>query len=195
MLKAVPIDELKPGMYVNQVLEQSGALKMRSKGIVKTQKVIDTLRTRGIQRVEIDTEKSKGLVEDIAPAPERVAPDTTTQPQEKPINRESLNEANDLYFDAVNIQNGFLKSLKRGAAKDLKPVEELSQSLIESVFDNKDALSCLTLIKDADSYLLEHSINCSIIMGMFTQFLGYDRDTIDQASLGALLMDVGMSSL
>ena len=34
MLKAVPIDELKPGMYVNQVLEQSGALKMRSKGIV-----------------------------------------------------------------------------------------------------------------------------------------------------------------
>ncbi|WP_272966753.1 DUF3391 domain-containing protein, partial [Alteromonas australica] len=60
MLKAVPIDELKPGMYVNQVLEQSGALKMRSKGIVKTQKVIDTLRTRGIQRVEIDTEKSKG---------------------------------------------------------------------------------------------------------------------------------------
>ena len=195
MLKAVPIDELKPGMYVNQVLEQSGALKMRSKGIVKTQKVIDTLRTRGIQRVEIDTEKSKGLVEDIAPAPESVAPDTATQPQEKPINRESLNEANDLYFDAVNIQNGFLKSLKRGAAKDLKPVEELSQSLIESVFDNKDALSCLTLIKDADSYLLEHSINCSIIMGMFTQFLGYDRDIIDQASLGSLLMDVGMSSL
>ncbi|HBU52064.1 MAG TPA: metal-dependent phosphohydrolase, partial [Alteromonas australica] len=82
-----------------------------------------------------------------------------------------------------------------GAAKDLKPIEELSQSLIESVFDNKDALSCLTLIKDADAYLLEHSINCSIIMGMFTQFLGYDRDTIDQASLGALLMDVGMSSL
>jgi HD-GYP domain-containing protein (c-di-GMP phosphodiesterase class II) len=32
-------------------------------------------------------------------------------------------------------------------------------------------------------------------MGMFSHFLGYDRQTIEQASLGALLMDLGMSSL
>ena len=35
MLEQVPIDDLQPGMYVNQVLEQTGSLKMRSKGIVK----------------------------------------------------------------------------------------------------------------------------------------------------------------
>ena len=48
MLKQVPIDDLQPGMYVNQVLEQTGSLKMRSKGIVKTQAIIDSLNSKGI---------------------------------------------------------------------------------------------------------------------------------------------------
>ena len=48
MLERVPLDELQPGMYVNQVLEQKGALKMRSKGLVKTQNIIDTLKAKGI---------------------------------------------------------------------------------------------------------------------------------------------------
>ena len=69
--------------------------------------------------------------------------------------------------------------MKNGGAKDLSPVESLSQSLIESVFDNKDALSCLTMIKDTDHYLLEHSINCSVLSGIFCEFLGFDRDTIE----------------
>lgn len=194
MLKRVPIEDLKPGMYVTQVLEQTGTLRMRSKGVVKNQSVINTLSTKGILCVEVDTDKSTFSFEADTPA-EPQKETKVAAPKNTPLNHESINQANDLYFDAVNIQNGFLSSLKRGAAKDLKPVEDLAESLIESVFDNKDALSCLTLIKDADAYLLEHSINCGILMGMLTQFLGYDRDTIEQASIGALLMDVGMSSL
>ena len=111
------------------------------------------------------------------------------------MGRDAINEASDLYENAVSIQSSFIKSLKNGAPKDLSPMESLSHSLIESVFDNKDALSCLTMIKEADQYLLEHSINCSILAGIFCEFLGYDRDTIEQVSLGTLLMDIGMSSL
>lgn len=193
MIHAVPINELKPGMYITQVLEQSGALRMRSKGIVKTQSVIDDLRQRGILVVEVDTEKSKVTHTEAAPA---VATDQPTPAvSSSAVSPSALTDANDLYFDAVNIQNGFINTLKRGAAKDLKPVEDLSQSIIDNLFDNNDALSCLTLIKGTDKYLLEHSINCCILMGMFCQFLGHDRQTIEQVSLGALLMDLGMSSL
>ncbi|WP_421133752.1 HD-GYP domain-containing protein [Alteromonas sp. A079] len=195
MLKPVSIDALKPGMYVNKVLAQTGQLRMRSKGVVKTAGVIESLKQKGITLVEVDASKSSVPIDAPSPpaAPPSVSP--VVEKESKPVTRESINEANDLYQDAKNIQSGFLKSLKRGAIKDLSPVEELSHSIIESVFDNKDALSCLTMIKDTDSYLLEHSINCSILMGMFTQFIGYDRDATEQASLGALLMDIGMSSL
>ena len=204
MLERVPIDELQPGMYVNQVLEQKGALKMRSKGLVKTQNIIDTLKAKGILVVEVDMSKSKLPKQEATITPtsadepeEKPKEEVKEQPKKspKPVGRESINQANDLYESAVNIQSNFLKALKSGAVKDLSPMESLSQSLIESVFDNKDALSCLTMIKDTDQYLLEHSINCSVLGGIFCEYLGYDIDTIEQVSLGILLMDIGMSSL
>ena len=200
MLERVPIDELQPGMYVNQVLEQKGSLKMRSKGLVKTQNVIDTLKVKGILAVEVDMSKSKlpkqePIVETTPVEEQEEAAKEQTKKVSKPVGREAINDANDLYESAVNIQSNFLKALKSGAVKDLSPMESLSQSLIESVFDNKDALSCLTMIKDTDQYLLEHSINCSVLGGIFCEYLGYDIDTIEQVSLGILLMDIGMSSL
>lgn len=203
MLEQVPIDELIPGMYVNQVLEQKGALKMRSKGIVKTQAIIDALRSKGILMLEVDMSKSKlPQANDTVAVASDTNTDNTAQSEEerpkaisKPLGRESVNEANDLYENALTIQSSFLKGLKNGAVTDLSPMESLSESIIESVFDNKDALSCLTMIKETDKYLLEHSINCSILGGIFCEYLGYDRDTIEQVSLGMLLMDIGMSSL
>lgn len=191
MLKHIAIDELQPGMFVNQVVEQSGTLRMRSKGLVKTQGAIDALKAKGILVVEIDTDKSNlPVTHEAAKKPEQPAAKSA------PLSHsDALNQANDLYNQALSIQGTFIDELKSGAGRDVTPVVELSKSIIDSVFDNQDALSCLTMIKDADSYLLEHSINCSILMSMFANHLGYDRDTIEQACLGALLMDVGMSSI
>lgn len=205
MLEQVPIDELKPGMYVTQVLEQSGTLHMRSQGIVKSQSIVDTLKKKGILLLEVDIAKSKHhrneetQVDALAnkeqtPANEPSASESGTA-RSKPLDNASINEANDLYENALSIQSKFVKALNQEAVTDLSPMTSLSHSLIESVFDNEDALSCLTLIKDTDNYLLEHSINCSVLTGIFCKFLGYDRDTIEQASLGALLMDTGMSSI
>ena len=196
MLEQVPIDDLQPGMYVNQVLEQKGSLKMRSKGIVKTQAIIDSLKAKGILLLEIDMAKSKSPKAQVPPPdPETCNDKVATKAVAKPVGRDSINEASELYESAVAIQSSFLKGLQKGAVTDLSPMESLSQSLIESVFDNKDALSCLTMIKETDQYLLEHSINCSVLSGIFCEYLGYDRDTIEQVSLGTLLMDIGMSSL
>ncbi len=192
MLEQVPIDDLQPGMYVNQVLEQTGTLKMRSKGVVKTQAIIDSLKAKGILTVEVDLTKSK-LPQTAEPV-ETTAQDVKKAPV-KAVGRDSINEASDLYNNALTIQSSFLKSLQNDAVTDLSTMESLSHSLIESVFDNKDALSCLTMIKNTDQYLLEHSINCSVLSGIFCKFLGYDRDIIEQVSLGTLLMDVGMSAL
>lgn len=191
MLKHIAIDELQPGMFVSQVVEQSGSLRMRSKGLVKTQSAIDALKMKGILVVEIDTEKSN------TPSPKKSESrsEKPVKPAAPPSHSEALHKANDLYDQAISIQGTFIRELNSGAGRDLTPVVDLSQSIIDSVFDNQDALSCLTMIKDADSYLLEHSIDCSILMSMFASHLGYDRDTIEQACLGALLMDIGMSSI
>ena len=68
MLKAVSIENLKPGMYVNNVLKQKGQMKIKSKGVVKDGSAISTLQSKGVLEVEVDYSKSN-LQEDNKKAP------------------------------------------------------------------------------------------------------------------------------
>ena len=44
MLKDISIDELQPGMYVSRVLEQTGSMRVRSGGLVKSEAIIEQTR-------------------------------------------------------------------------------------------------------------------------------------------------------
>lgn len=191
MHKNLSIDELKPGMFVSQVTEQTGKIRVRSGGLVKTTAVIEQLRERGIRRIDVDLSRS------TLPA-EAIASDTmpsATKPEKPTATPQAIVQADALYQKAVSLQSSLVKSLKNGAANGLKDADTLSHSIIESVFDNQDAISCLTMIKNADEYTLEHAINCSVLMAIFAAERGFDRDTIDNICMGTLLMDIGMSLL
>ena len=200
MLRCITIDELLPGMYVNQVLDDTGKVKVRSKGVVRSEKVIEVLRAKGVERVEIDC--TKGL------APEENTDTSNNQPTEsaEPVKQadkpkpekqngftsDSLQAAEALYQKAVTIQQRFLSQLEAGKGADVTKLSALTQNILESVLDNKDALMCLSMIQRGKDFLLEHSINCSIYMAILTNELGYEQDEVEQASLAGLLMDTGM---
>lgn len=193
MLQEISIDQLVIGMYVNRVIAQSGELPIRSKGFVKTQSLIDKLKAKGISALEIDT--SKG----VAPS-EKVAEDQSSAIIERPINtpqsmQASLNVATELYEDAKAIQEAFINTLKSGGNIDINDVNQLSNNIIECVFDNTDAIILLSMLKRAEEYFIEHSIDCTILMALFMKFLGYDSKTTEDACLGALLMDIGMADV
>ena len=46
MIKKITIDQLVPGMFVHQILEQKGALKVKSQGRVTSDDVITALKKR-----------------------------------------------------------------------------------------------------------------------------------------------------
>ena len=48
MIKKITIDQLVPGMFVHQILEQ-GALRVTSQGRVTSDDVVKTLRKRGVK--------------------------------------------------------------------------------------------------------------------------------------------------
>lgn len=197
MLKQVPISELVPGMYVNQVLKQAGKLKMRSKGLVKTQQTIDALRSKGIELLEVDLSKSKLPKEkEVAEKPANTS--LRERSKLKKIEKspsDALADANDLYLQAVMIQGDFVSSTRAGAVANLDKVTELSQNLIDAVFEYPSAISYLTLIKNTEEYLLEHSVSCAILMGLFGRHLDFDKPLIEDLSLAVMLMDIGMASV
>ena len=203
MLRCITIDELLPGMYVNQVLDDTGKVKVRSKGVVRSEKVIEVLRAKGVERVEIDCTKGLAPEENndapIDPPIELAEPvkqaDKPTPEKQNGFTSDSLQAAEALYQKAVTIQQRFLSQLEAGKGADVTKLSALTQNILESVLDNKDALMCLSMIQRGKDFLLEHSINCSIYMAILTNELGYEQDDVEQASLAGLLMDTGMVNL
>jgi putative nucleotidyltransferase with HDIG domain len=189
MLKIIPIQELTTGMFVNAVTKQSGKFKVKTKGLVRTEKVIEQLKQRGILEVEIDTEKSTVKTAEQDTSNADVA-NSKFQSATTPVEKE-IPKASELYDNAKLIQQKLLDDVKQGKPLDLTPVSELSDQMIHSVFRNQDALLCMSRIREKDSYLLEHSLNVSILMTIFAKHLGFDDDLIEQLSMGGLLHDIG----
>ena len=57
VFKTITIDELAPGMYVNEIIEQSGKVKIKSQGRVARKAVVESLRKRGVLKLVIDLSK------------------------------------------------------------------------------------------------------------------------------------------
>ncbi len=190
MLRELSIEELQPGMYVNDVIEQSGKLKIKKRGLVKTQQTIDSLAMQGVLKIQVDDSKSE--IEDPDPLPSE-DPNPVKKP-EKPLT-DQLTQANKLYAQAKDIQRGYVERIRNEDTIDLEGLYDLSHCIIDSVFEAPNALSCLALLQKTDEYLLEHSLNCSILMAMFARHLEYDKDLLEELSLAGLLMDIGMANI
>lgn len=201
-------DELIPGMYVVEVVRQSGQMQVTTQGWVRTRAAIDALIARGIEEVRIDPSKtiagSEAAIQaaseaaaafassgsaDSKPAaakPGVVKPAAAKVPMETELNR-----AAKLYAEAKALQQKAFDDIKAGRPLALEPMQNMASAFMESVFRNQDALLCMTRIREKDAYLLEHSVNVSILMTILARHLKLDETVIHQLATGALLHDVG----
>ena len=191
MLQEYPITDLKPGMFVDEVIEQSGQLKVKSKGMVRTEKAIASLAGQGVLKVIVDLSKSKidtpvvsKQVSENATTSANAATKTTSFEQE-------ISHASSLYQEAKDLQKQALNNMKEGKPINTEAMKQLADGFIDSVFRNQDALACMTRMRNKDEYLMEHSINVSIIMTIFAKHMKMDKDIIHQLATGALLHDLG----
>jgi HD-GYP domain-containing protein (c-di-GMP phosphodiesterase class II) len=85
--------------------------------------------------------------------------------------------------------------VRSGEVANVSAIKDVSGEIIESVFDNPNALSCVSLIKDAPDYIWEHSVKCAIYMAIFARHLGFDKELTEDLCLGGFLMDTGMATI
>lgn len=197
MLKIIPIDQVKSGMFVNQVTKQTATLKIKTRGLIKSRSQVQLLIDKGILEVEVDLSRS------VLEEPLEIEGDGEQLPAASPAvsaprkhsDGEQLSAANTLYDKAKNVQSRFIKKVRGGRPSSVKELEELSADIIDSVFDDPNAMCCLTLIKEKNKYLLEHSLNCAILMAVFARHLGFDKELIDNLGLAGLMMDLGMNTI
>ncbi|WP_337843440.1 HD-GYP domain-containing protein [Rheinheimera sp.] len=191
--KTVSIDQLVPGMYVVAVLKQKGRVEIKTEGWVRTDAIIAQLKKKGV--LELLTDPSKDLNQSKEttelPASEPVSAAAGTKRSRVVPYSKELEQAQVLYQQAKGLQKKAFADIQAGRPLALQPFVDCANGVIESVFRNQDALLCISRIRDKDAYLLEHSVNVSILMTIFAKQLGFEQELIQQLATGALLHDMG----
>jgi HD-GYP domain-containing protein (c-di-GMP phosphodiesterase class II) len=180
MIVEIQISELKVGHFVVSIGKQQGTFTLTNSAHIKSDKVINNLKSKGVQSVSIDTSKTLNV-----------------NNTEKPVstNKEKviveLKKAKQIFSQSKLIQQKVFADAQHGLPLDLSPVLDITDKTIDTIFENSDALACVINIRNKDEYLLEHSVSVSVLMTIFARFLDIDKAIIQELSLGAFLHDVG----
>ena len=188
-LKVITIEELEPGMFVHEILEQDGKLLVKNKGRVTKSAVVTTLKKRGVKKLVIDT--SKQFIPEEAEQPAEAKPQEVVEDKPKVSFDDEIARAERIHKKGKNIQNKLLDAVKSGLPFDDKIPREFSKNMIESIDRNPDALLCLTKIREKDDYLLEHSLNVAILLANFGRFIGMSEKEVEDLAHSGFLHDIG----
>ncbi|NQZ22347.1 MAG: HD-GYP domain-containing protein [Colwellia sp.] len=193
--KNISIDQLKPGMYVKSFSDNSN-LNIKSEGYISCQESITQLRKAKISHLVIVPEKEKQTVniekvfaeiKTIPPAREKKSP-----PIKPGLSLDNeIKKASSLYKNAKSLQEKILGQIKQKKSIEITDAQETTDAMVDSIFRNQDALTCMSRLQTKDSYLIEHSLNVSILMSVFAKHLGFERRLIQELALGAFLHDIG----
>lgn len=189
----IPVNQLKPGMYVIEIASQSGTMEIAQMGMVSNVKQITSLVCQGVLTVRIDLARSKldGEQSDAVSPPEVNASTAQTGRRSSGNGEGGQLKTRHLYQEARELQGKLIRQLKAGEPIDITPLATVAEEMVDTMFSHGDAMLCLARIRAKDAYLMEHSMNVAILLANFGRYLGLERSVLKELTLGGLLHDVG----
>ena len=183
MLIEQEITDIVVGTYIEKITVQTGSFRLSQAEWVKNEIVLNKLIELGIKRVLVDTEKF-----DAKMAADALSADTLERKRDFSV---KMTQAKALISVSKDIQKKMFQHIEEGMEIDLLSVKTLTSELIETIFSNSDALMCAVNIRNKDEYLLEHSFAVSMLMALFSRYLGINKTVIEELAIGAFLHDIG----
>jgi HD-GYP domain-containing protein (c-di-GMP phosphodiesterase class II) len=204
MIKRIPVSSLKVGMYISDMnTDWIPHYNYSRKGKIGSDEVIAKIKTLGVHELYIDT--VKGV--DSPDAIPWVDIDRQNEVELQSVGEQAHNNrpkvdiaierdhADALHKEARTLVDTLLIDVKLGRSIDVHSVNEVADHLLDSVFRNHNALTCLGRIRHKDSYLMEHSVNLSVLMSVYGRYRKLPRETLHQLMIGALLHDIGKTQV
>lgn len=197
-------------MYISEIIETAGVpMPKKKRGMIRDARIISKFIEIGILEIIIDTDKGLDVIE-LAPNTESESNTKTNtdvlynkeiEENLKTLNKNMSTENHDLNLEwasakeifkaSVNILHESMQAVQNNQKINPEYFHQASQAILRSIMRNKDALTWLGRIRDQHSYLHEHSVNTSILMGLFAHAHGLSKANIELCITGALLHDLG----
>ncbi len=201
MKKRIGIEELQPGMLVEQ-LDRSWLSTpfFRHKMTITSPQQIAQLKACGVRTLVVSMEaeevqQSTVPEPDITDEPAGLAADEAASvPQVVPF-EEELPAARQVYQAAKLVIQDAMQDTRLGRAINVDAVRTVVFEMADSVFRNPDALSSLSRLKRFDEYTFYHSVNTALLAMSLGRSLGFDRSMLHLAGVGTLLHDIGKTKI
>jgi len=189
--KNIPIEQLKSGMYVLSVTKGKDSTNIKSEGYILSSDKVNSLKKAGIKYVTIAPNKEKKITNQ-QPKIKSTLRKTSNSDKPKTVSLEAeIGKANKLYQEAKGLQQKIITEITTGKIINCEQIKESTDAIVDSIFRNQDALACMTRLRIKDEYLVEHSLNVSILMTIFAKHLNIEKSIIEQLALGAFFHDIG----
>ncbi len=193
----VTIDELKLGMYVLDVKSKNRFFKIKTQGLVKSQKIIDQLKKQGVVSLVVKAQEES--VEDTQNSPSQTPNIPQKNKPKATVKTKSLEDEFHLsckiYDNATDCIKTIFDDIQSGQKVNFNAVNELASEITESVIRNEYAMSILTRIRHQSTYQWEHAINSGVLLCGFSLFLGIKKETATEITIGAILHDIGVAKV
>lgn len=197
-IKKVSLEQLKVGMYVTQVDEiRAAGAHLKAQGLITREDTIERFRQQGMLECFIDTAKGDDCphgvpLEQLRKASQAGYP---VCDEDFPVPKKTYEEERD---NAVSVRNKALMlvsdvmhDVKMGRSINREAIDAIALDITESLVNNQNALLSLMYMGEKDEYLLEHSMNVAVLMGVLARSLGYRGEELHHLVLGAFVHDVG----
>jgi len=185
--KKIRIEQLKVGMYVEDVYNARDVLTLSANTLVWDESQVEALKRQGVHSLFINIEKGRDTVADHAP----FVPPVEESPKREEEYYKELERAKEVHRQAIQTAREVLDSIKKGLSFSLDKVEKTAESVVESILRNPDTLISLSQLKGYDEYTYTHSVGVSILVTSLAHSLGYTGERLVQAGIGGLLHDIG----
>lgn len=177
-MRRVSIQSARPGdRLAKAVLRENGHVLLGA-GVELNDRFIARLRDMGVDILFIEDQQTEGIM----PA--------------ETIREETRRSAVESIYSTMNTIIELPSTRGRAVLPDLgRTFRNVFSSIFQDVVRREDVLVNLTSIHTTDAYLFHHSVNVAVLAGIIGIAKGYNRNQIEELGMGALLFDVGMSTV
>jgi len=203
MKKRIPIQELRPGMYIAS-LDQSWFKTpfLRHQWRIKREDEITLLKSYGIQEVMIDTDR--GLDVDpgvISALPSLTNPESSFDPplssEKAPLgpNPQEIESARLLRAEAISTLDLFFHQMEPPSPEHLQEVRSVVGTLLDGILEHRAAMMSLIQMRRFDPNLASHGVDTGVLAMAIGQEHGCSIPSLKALGLAALVHDIGQLRL
>jgi putative nucleotidyltransferase with HDIG domain len=142
---------------------------------------------RAAKQVAVEAKPAKVRA---APAEEHVSVYTNIEEL-----RRELATASDQHDRATILIREVMDNLSNGGKLDVKTAKKAAEPIVESVMNNRSAMTWLVRMREMSDYLYTHSVSSAIWATVMARHIGMPKEAIEAAGLGAMLLDIGKTQL